>query len=128
MAEQEIKAATQYADWKGSACADDHDHVDLDRFMRAKGWIGERDYVVAVNFFSGEVHDPVQAEPIYVTAYVELERDRPEEHARAGLVNVHAYSFKLRLDEFFGLFKRFSVALSRHGDHSHVSVVDEHDC
>lgn len=112
-----FKATTQYNDYKGTAAADDHDTADMSALLRQKGMLGEGEIVVGVKMFSGEVHDQTQDKPVFVHVYIagpsmdsfakQVEVEDP--------VTVRVVDLEMHLNEFFGLFKRFEVAISRHG-------------
>ncbi|MEA5672064.1 hypothetical protein VA602_12015 [Pseudomonas sp. MH2] len=119
MINEVFKAAVQYGDHKGTAAADDHDRDTLETLFRARGLIAEGDRIVGVKMYSGEVHAKRQEHPIYVTAYIlssegfhqaqqELERLKP--------IPVRAVRAEMDLADFFGLYKRFEVAISRHAE------------
>lgn len=111
-------AATQYSDLKGTAAADNHDNQDINEYLRQKTLIGADEIVHAVTFFSGEVHAKTQEKEIYVSAYVAPPQTTLE---------FRQVRFNLKLNEFFGLFKRFEVKLSLAGDLTGktVSITEE---
>lgn len=114
-----FKASVQYDDHKGTAAADDHDRDTLDDYLRAKGLIDEGDRIVGVRMWSGEVHANRQERPVSVTAYVQSAEGyvQAQQHLeRTEPVPVKAVKAEMELAEFFGLYKRFEVAISRHSE------------
>jgi hypothetical protein len=84
--------------------------------MKAHGLIKDGDTVVGVRLWSGEVHGKTQDKPVSVTAFV-IDAAGFEEAARAldgnGPLDVREVRFELDLADFFGLFKRFEISISR---------------
>ncbi|MCK7459940.1 hypothetical protein [Idiomarina aminovorans] len=114
-----LKAGTQYGDNKGSAVADNHDKNDPTNFLREQKLADENEVVVAVDFFSGEVHQLEQNSDVHVTFYVAKSRgdfgNIKEELNQTNTVRVRELRLDMSLQQFFGLFKRFSVTLSSSG-------------
>ncbi|WP_175651021.1 hypothetical protein [Pseudomonas sp. Marseille-P9899] len=114
-----FKATVQYGDHKGTAAADDHDRDTLEDYFSARGLIAEGDRIVGVKMYSGEVHANRQEHPIYVTAYIlsaEGFDQAQQELESAEPVPVRAVKAEMELADFFGLYKRFEIAISRHSE------------
>lgn len=118
MRTESFRANVQYNDLKGTAAADDHDQHTITDHLKENGLIQDGDTVVGVKFWSGEVHGRTQGRPVSVSVYV-VNAVGFEQAARAldgeGAVDVREVRFEMDLAEFFGLFKRFEVAISRFG-------------
>lgn len=119
MRTEEFRAGVQYNDSKGTAAADDHDSLALSHYMQSQGLIQNGETIVGVKMFSGEVHGSVQNQPVSVTAYV-IAAAGFEGAARAlesdGPLDVREIRFDIDLAKFFGLFKRFEIAISRYDE------------
>ncbi|EPM44229.1 hypothetical protein [Pseudomonas syringae] len=111
-----FRASVQYNDSKGTAAADDHDQHTIKDHMKAHGLIQDGDTVVGVRIWSGEVHGSTQNKPVSVMAYV-IDAAGFEEAARVldgnGALDVREVRFEMDLADFFGLFKRFEISISR---------------
>ncbi|MBN3738073.1 hypothetical protein [Burkholderia sp. Tr-20355] len=110
-----FKATTQYGDWKGSASADRADEVAITEFLRKNGQVKDNEFVVGANLWVGENHAGKLGRTA-VTAYViDLDGHRtvPEAIAAAGdALQLRKVAVDVTLEQFLGLFKRFSVSLS----------------
>lgn len=118
MTQENFHASVQYNDSVGTAAADDHDTSSIGEYLRKKGLISTDDYVVGVKMWSGEVHGQYQNDPVYVSAYVARsgEYDNLQQAVDSGApLKVLEIKLEMPLNEFFGLFKRFEIAISRHG-------------
>lgn len=113
-----FSASTQYNDWKGSSAADDADKIGASRWLKENGHMSETEFLVGVTIFAGESHGE-HVDPVYVEFLImaqgdyenaRLEIERSSEH-----VEVRRVRIDLKLKEFFGLFKRFAITLSRGG-------------
>ena len=117
-----FKASVQYGDWHGTAAADNIDpgHADLHRYLEGKGLMKDNEFLMAVQFFVGEIHHSEQMPKPYIRAFVlegldkyEDVQKRLEELEAAGEpVPVREVEIDMSLNEFFGMFKRFSVVLT----------------
>jgi hypothetical protein len=115
---QRLKASVQYGDWEGTAAADNADHRSIHDLLREKGMIFEDEFPVGLEFYIGENHNGEVQEP-YLSV---LLLDRPnydtvaeEVKATTGPLTFRKVRVDLTLNEFLGLFKRFSVTLSLRG-------------
>ncbi len=128
-----LKSKTQYGDMKGSTTADRHDTRDIHQFLIEKGLIDEGDIVVGIDAYSGEVHKKRQDEPLDVTILVSkasrVFATIPDELAETGTLKVEKIDTQIPLNEFFGLFKRFSLTLSSKGNLEGVefTILNEQD-
>lgn len=116
--QERFKAGTQYGDWKGTSAADDHDRLDMRHYLEGQGLLKGGEQIVGIEMFSGEVHKETQDEKIYVTVLVAEAKETQtiKEMVNAGeILRVRKISIHLHLNEFFGLFKRFELCISRYG-------------
>lgn len=120
-----IKASTHYAEWRGTAQADNNDFQSLGKYLQEKGWINGSDSVVAWHFFAGEHTNFKPAEDLRVNAYIapsaEIGKARQENRSLA----VEQINFDIPVLEFFNLFKRISVAVSSDGDFKELVIRSE---
>ncbi len=115
---QRFKASVQYGDWEGTAAADDLDKDDLRDYLRQQNLISEKEFLIAVKLRIGENHPGRVMQPS-VTAIV---YDSVDYDTVAGKLqrepdplSVREVQLELSLEEFIGMFKRFSVTLSSRG-------------
>jgi hypothetical protein len=117
-----FKASVQYGDWHGTAAADNIDpsHSDVHRYLRKNGLMKENEFLIAVQFFIGEIHHSKDLPEPYIRAFV-LEGVRTYEEAEKRLkkielsgepVAVREIKIEMSLEEFIGMFKRFEVMLT----------------
>ncbi|MCF5747102.1 hypothetical protein [Pseudomonas tremae] len=111
-----FKASVQYGDYKGSVAADDHDSYTIDHYMVSQGLKTSDDRIVGIKMWSGEVHGNLQNQPVGITAYL-IESPGFDEVSTAingpDPIPVKQVSFDVSLEQFFGLFKRFEIAITR---------------
>lgn len=118
MASEVFRAAVQYGDMKGTASLDHHDQGTATRYLEGIGALQPDELVVAIEMWSGEVHDTLQLKPVYVTFLVGqfTKYETFKDAAESGKpVQLRAIKCTMKLEEFFGLFKRFSVKVSTDG-------------
>lgn len=111
-------AIVQYGDWKGTASADDHDNTGLRNYLERENLINEGELLIGIEMWSGEVHAPTQEDEIYVRAL--LATDEGYDNISAAVesgnpLKVREVELRLKLNVFFGLFKRFAISISNHG-------------
>lgn len=107
-----MRAKVQYNDYKGTAAADDADGFKLKNLLKQKGVDIERYEAVGTSFFS-HYSDVFTASIICFDneekKYVEFE-----------------FSPDIQRDDFFSLFKRFSVVITLdHTDHQEDFEISE---
>ena len=118
MGQENFHASVQYNDFKGTAAADDHDSRSLSGHLQGQGLLAEHEILVGVQMWSGEVHEPTQNKPVYVTAIVATGKgyDSLKAAIDSGTpLHVRKIRIEMHLNEFFGFFKRFEIAISSHG-------------
>lgn len=96
-----MKATVQYNDFVGTAAADIRDGLDLSEYIMRKGVDTKRYEPIGAEFFSGEHF--FRAHIICVDKFAEDSKKAVK------------FSFKEDLsdEEFFGLFKRFRVIITK---------------
>ena len=111
-----FKASVQYNDWKGSSAADSADQNGPSDWIRENGHMNDGEFLLGVKMFAGENHG-VHKDPVYVEFLIATPGDYENVKAmiegNAGPIEVRSVRIDMKLSEFFGLFKRFDVTLSR---------------
>jgi hypothetical protein len=106
-----FSAHVQYDDWKGSAAADDADGRAIRKYLRDNGLLGDGEFVVGFELYSGESHFAVRAFIIeagnYEGAVKEVTQSEP--------LQTKVRELPLSRDQFFDLFKRFNIVLTQKG-------------
>jgi hypothetical protein len=117
MPTENFHAGVQYNDLKGTAAADRHDTRDFDEYLKEKGLVRDGEMVVGIEMSSLEVHATTQDESVYVSAFVTTQvYDSIKSVLDAGkTLEVRKISLEMKLNEFFGLFKRFQISISNGG-------------
>jgi hypothetical protein len=116
---QRFKAGVQYGDWEGTAAADDADQIAIRQFLTQRGLLHDEQFVIGIEVLIGENHAG-RVKPPYINVLVV---DKPayenvqELLTKPGPVEVKVITLEedLSLEQFIGLFKRFSIAISRRG-------------
>lgn len=110
-----LKASVQYDDWTGTVAADDSDDDDVCTLLRQMGMLDDTETLVAVKFYASP---DSQQNFISVKAIVanasgldevakQLQSDVP--------LSLTERDLDVSIQEYFNLFKRFEVVLTRHG-------------
>lgn len=111
-------ASVQYDDLKGSAAADRADKKGPEEWLKSNGHKNENEFLLGITMYAGENHG-AHKDPVHVDFLLATPGDHDSIKAMIdsahGPVEVRKVSVEMNLVEFFGLFKRFSVALSSHG-------------
>ena len=119
MQTETFKASTKYGDLKGSAAADDADKNDPTHWLTGRQLMQEGEHLVGITMSVGENYDRHE-DPVYVTFLL-----APPENTQRILhvpgegqipVVVRQVCQQMPLVEFFGLFKRLEINLSRGGE------------
>lgn len=95
----EIKASVQYNDFVGTSAADISDYVNLDQYLTSKGVDTTKYQPIGVEFFSS------YSDRVHIR-FICIEAETQE---------IKAIGFKkdITKDEFFDLFKRFDIILTK---------------
>lgn len=99
-----MKATTQYTDFKGTAAADISDHYDLEAFLKDRGVDTDRYQAIGVEFYHGE-GDFFSATIICV--------DKENSTDENPYISNLSFENGITSEDFFGLFKRFEVVLTK---------------
>jgi hypothetical protein len=111
-----MKATTQYTDFAGTAAADISDHTDLTKFLNSRGVDTNRYAPIGAEFYHG-YHDFFSASIICVD----------NEKSTAEKPHITNISFEAEFDskDFFNLFKRFNVIITKKYDGHQDKEIDE---
>lgn len=117
MTTETFKASVQYGDWRGTAAADRADQNDPEHWLEKNGKKKPGEFLIGIEIWAGENHgkhkDPVSVTFLLASA---SEHDTVKNQIETGKpLQVRRIREDMNLIEFFGLFKRFSVAISNHG-------------
>lgn len=113
-----FKASVQYGDWEGTSAADNSDTAHIHKYLGDAGLIKDGEFLVAAELYVGENHGgnlgriSIRAFLFAGTGY-DTVKDALE--ATADPIPVRVVDIEIGLNEFFGLFKRFSVSLTHRG-------------
>ena len=119
MQTETFTASTKYGDLKGSAAADDADTNHPSHWLSERGLIQKGEDLVGISMSVAENYDKHE-DPVYVTFLL-----APPENTTRVLhvpgegqvpVVVRQVRQQMPLTEFFGLFKRLEINLSRGGE------------
>lgn len=107
----------QYGDWKGTAAADRADQNDAEHWLEKNGKKEPGEFLVGLELWAGEHYgkheDQVSVMFLLASAgdhdavLAQIESNDP--------LKVRRLREEMKIVDFLGLFKRFSVALSAHG-------------
>ncbi|WP_176454374.1 hypothetical protein [Sinorhizobium fredii] len=107
-----FEAAAQYDDWEGSVAADNDVDDSIQSLLASRGMKSDGEALVGLSLYSGEAYFSVSAYLVPAenaeAAKAYLEAENIPNVKKVDIENVSA-------EEFFRLFKRFSVALSWKG-------------
>lgn len=116
MTTKTFKASVQYNDWKGTSAADNADRNGSSEWLKQNGYIEDGELLLGVKMFAGESHgtheDPVFVEFLLVTPG-DFDNVKSMIESTAGPIEVRSVKVQMKLIDFFGLFKRFDITLSR---------------
>jgi hypothetical protein len=117
MTTETFKASVQYGDWTGTAAADRADQNDPERWLEKQGKKKPGEFLVGIEIWAGENHGK-HKDPVSVNFLLAAlpDHDTVQGQIRSGKpLQVRKVQEDMNLVDFFGLFKRFSVAISNHG-------------
>lgn len=112
---EQFKAATQYADWKGSSSADRSDAETVRDFLTKQGLLNPNESLVGVKVYIGENHNN-EIGRISIKAFV-IDANGFENALQAiqqagDDLKLKEIDLKVSIEEFLAFFKRFSLTLS----------------
>jgi len=113
----QFKASVQYGDWKGTSAADSADQAGARVWLEKNGLIQEGEFLLGLTLFAGESHGS-HKDPVFVEFLLATPGDHDSIKATVDTgapVVVRRVRAEMKLVEFFGLFKRFSIFMSSHG-------------
>lgn len=112
-----FEAHVQYGDWKGTAAADNADETSLREYLQENSHMQDSDYLLATHIWIGE-NSHGRLENVFVHAYI-LEGYGDYESVKKYLeklgdepIPVRDVRLTFTLEQYIGLFKRFSVMLT----------------
>lgn len=109
-----MKASVQYNDFLGTSAADWNDYFSMEEFLKQRGVDTERYEPIGAEFFNVER---------YFNAYI-ICRDKQSGESKKAV----KFSFEdgFSMEEFFNLFKRFNVILTKkHGNYQDWELDEE---
>jgi len=111
-----MKATTQYTDFEGTAAADISDHTDLTKFLHSRGVDANRYSPIGAEFYHG--YSDFFSASIICIDNEKSSSDKPY---------ITSISFEDEFDhnEFFDLFKRFKVIISKKYEGHQDREIDE---
>ncbi|WP_095780057.1 hypothetical protein [Mesorhizobium sp. WSM3868] len=112
-----LKASVQYGDFEGTAAADDGHDQSFHNFLLDKGVLSKDDFVVGVEIWVGENHGG-PSNPPTIRALVAPAAGFDAfkgSLTRQEKLRLREVEVELSFEEFFGLFKRFSIVLTKRG-------------
>lgn len=117
MHNEEFRAHTHYGDFKGTAAADDLDLDSIDRYLEQKGLIQPDEFLAGVKMSWGALKGAAKT----VTISALLAKTINYEGLRALAASEEPLPLRkaeidIPLEDFFGCFKQFEIALSRKGE------------
>jgi hypothetical protein len=111
-------ASVQYGDWEGGSAADGADKNDIGDLMRQRGLLRDGEFIVGVRAFFGENHGGKVRGP-HVEALVvsggDYDSVKTMLAATPDPLPLRKVEVDMTPEEFFGLFKRFDLTISRRG-------------
>ena len=115
-----FRASVHYGDWEGSSAADDADHLGLIKFLENKKLMdGDTEFLVGLELWIGENHGGVVMPPsircLIIRRAGDFETVASQLASQHDPLDLREIDLELSLNEFLGLFKRFSVVLTRRG-------------
>ena len=115
-----LQAQVQYGDWSGTAKADDID-VNLDdirKVLKKRGKLEDNDFLIAFRVFHGENLKEHKLTPFYLRGYVVEATNHAAAKAHvdgSNPIECREIQVQLSVEEFFAMFKRFSLAMQWQG-------------
>ncbi|VWD48196.1 hypothetical protein BCO18175_07405 [Burkholderia contaminans] len=110
-----FKASTQYGDWKGSASADHSDATTLADLLLERELRTRDEFLAGVELYIGENHNNSLGYTRVVAYLVDgagFDNALQAIEQAGPALKLKKVDVDLKLEEFLGLFKRFSVTLS----------------
>src|SRR3989344_8524564 len=113
MATETFHASVQYNDFKGTSAADRADKGGAEDWLEANGHKKPGEFLLGITLWAGEYHGK-QEDPVSVTFLLASPGDHDSVKKKiesvGGPVEVRRVHVDMKLSDFFGLFKRLSIA------------------
>lgn len=100
-------AGAQYDDWKGTNAFDDSDDKSLSLYARKKGLISNSDVVFGIEIFYHAISNEFSIMLHF--------SDKNFDEFKSSCSELKTVEFNMPIGDFFGLFKRVSIVISRRG-------------
>lgn len=100
-------AGAQYDDWKGTNAFDDSDDESVSSYARKKGLISNSDIVFGIELFYHAVSNEFSIKLHF--------SDKIFDEFISSCSEPETVEFNMPIGDFFGLFKRASIVISRSG-------------
>ena len=107
---EKLKARTHYADWKGTASADEAHPESVHDLLTKMGLIKDDEFLLSVSFFAGEGSFAVCAHIFEASGELADVEKYLADHS--GPIPVREVRFEITPAEFLELFKDFNVVLT----------------
>lgn len=112
-----MKASTQYNDFIGTSAADISDHSNLSEFLNSRGVDTERYEPIGANFYHGYAD-------FFSGSIICIDRQNSTD-TKPYIVQLH-FEAEFTHEEFFNLFKRFNVMVTKkYGGHQDKEIDEE---
>jgi hypothetical protein len=109
-----LVASTQYGDWKGSVRADDSGFREsLGQLLVEKKLVNEGEHLIAASLWVGENHGKKLGMAYLFTGLEGYPNIQVALETISGAIPVRIVKLNMSLSDFFLLFKRFSILLTR---------------
>lgn len=112
-----LKASVQYGDFEGTAAADEGSDKSLHQFLEEKGLISGGEFLVGIRAYVGENFGGKAQRP-WIRALIANGEGYDNVAAqidKADPLELTEREIDISIEEFVGLFKRFSVVLTKRG-------------
>jgi hypothetical protein len=111
-----MKASVQYNDFIGTSAADISDHTNLNEFLATRGVDTKRYDAIGASFYAGY-------SDFFSASIICIDKEQSTEEKKH-IVKIR-FEAEFDKDEFFDLFKRFEVVISKKYDGYQEQEIDE---
>ena len=111
-----MKASVQYNDFIGTSAADISDHTNLNEFLAIRGVDTNRYDAIGASFYAGY-------SDFFSASIICIDKEQSTEEKKH-IVKI-GFEAEFDKDEFFDLFKRFDVVISKKYDGYQEQEIDE---
>jgi hypothetical protein len=117
MHNENFSAHVHYDDFKGSAAADDLDRHSIDQYLKQNGLIQPDEFLAGVKMSWGAVQGATKTVTVYALLAKTIGYDGLRTLVDSGEpLTLRRAQIDMPLEDFFGCFKQFEIALSRKGE------------